>query len=314
MKQWNLGVYFSLRFQEIVVALDNELMVPSLTINDNPRCSTWLSAGLASRTDNTRSNPSTEWATSASPEDLVYVLHDTNCLITELGGDYLESVVKILSSCPNEILNMIKQSILQGVESLKNIAPQVMQRITTALVDRGVDVSELLTLISIHLHDYTKFTLFIISKTIFQDLRQIKGITATYRMTNKPLPVTHSPYVVGILRPLSNFLGSARGSTYLTKEARHELILSVTEKITHLYDEKVSEIVDLSSLQGIRLSARNVPGARSDVSDNYVSDTDKIRMQLFLDVQTCVEARNFDKFHSLWKCVAPGERQNEISF
>ncbi|KAL5713159.1 hypothetical protein ACHQM5_015264 [Ranunculus cassubicifolius] len=69
MKQWNLGVYFSLRFQEIAVALDNELMVPSLTINDNPRCSTWLSAGLASRTDNTRSNPSTEWATSASPED-----------------------------------------------------------------------------------------------------------------------------------------------------------------------------------------------------------------------------------------------------
>jgi len=30
----------------------------------------------------------------------------------------------------------------------------------------------------------------------------MKGITATYRMTNKPLPVRHSPYVVGVLRPL----------------------------------------------------------------------------------------------------------------
>lgn len=30
----------------------------------------------------------------------------------------------------------------------------------------------------------------------------MKGITATYRMTNKPLPVRHSPYVAGVLRPL----------------------------------------------------------------------------------------------------------------
>lgn len=30
----------------------------------------------------------------------------------------------------------------------------------------------------------------------------MKGITTTYRMTNKPLPVRHSPYVVGILRPV----------------------------------------------------------------------------------------------------------------
>ncbi|KAL5702562.1 Conserved oligomeric Golgi complex subunit 2 [Ranunculus cassubicifolius] len=343
MKQWNLGVYFSLRFQEIAVALDNELMEPSLTINENPhgnllhltlkqsvtfleslrscwkedvlvissadkflrlslqlmsRYSTWLSAGLACKMDNTGSSPATKWAISAGPEDFIYVLHDTNCLITELGGDYLESVVEILSSCPAEILNMIKQSILQGVESLKNVAPQAMKTITTALVDRGVD-----------------------------DLRQIKGITATYRMTNKPLPVTHSPYVVGILRPLNNFLGGERATTYLTKEARHELILSVTEKITHLYDEKVSEVVDLarkteSSLQKIRQGAQRRAGASSDVSDNYVSDTDKIRMQLFLDVQEYgrklavlgVEARNFSKYHSLWRCVAPAERQNEISF
>lgn len=38
-----------------------------------------------------------------------------------------------------------------------------------------------------------------------QDLRQVKGITATYRMTNKPLPVRHSPYVTGVLRPLKVF-------------------------------------------------------------------------------------------------------------
>ncbi|XP_059657391.1 conserved oligomeric Golgi complex subunit 2-like [Cornus florida] len=49
-----------------------------------------------------------------------------------------------------------------------------------------------------------------------EDLRQLKGITATYRMTNKPLPVRHSPYVVWILRPLKAFLDGERAATYLT--------------------------------------------------------------------------------------------------
>jgi len=30
----------------------------------------------------------------------------------------------------------------------------------------------------------------------------MKGIAATYMMTNKPLPIRHSPYVAGLLHPL----------------------------------------------------------------------------------------------------------------
>lgn len=33
-------------------------------------------------------------------------------------------------------------------------------------------------------------------------LRQVKGIIATYRMTNRPLPSRHSPYVTSVLQPL----------------------------------------------------------------------------------------------------------------
>lgn len=40
-----------------------------------------------------------------------------------------------------------------------------------------------------------------------------------------------------------------------------------------------------SSLQRIRQGAQRRAGASSDVSDNNVSDTDKICMQLFLDIQ-----------------------------
>lgn len=40
-----------------------------------------------------------------------------------------------------------------------------------------------------------------------------------------------------------------------------------------------------SSLQKIRQSAQRRAGTSSDISDNNVSDTDKICMQLFLDIQ-----------------------------
>ncbi|KAF5187259.1 Conserved oligomeric golgi complex subunit [Thalictrum thalictroides] len=346
MKQWNLGVYSSLRFQEIAGALDSALMVTALTpvqkshskhgdsleltlqqsitlleslrscwkeevlvisCSDKflrlslqliSRYSTWLSSGLGvRRTGRTASNLGPEWAISAVPEDFIYVMHDINCLVTELGGDYLQSVLEVLSSCPSEVLDLVKQSILHSGKCLKDVLPQIMSTVTESIVEKSVE-----------------------------DLRQLKGITTTYRMTNKPLPVRHSPYVSGILRPLQAFLDGERATTYLTREARRELLQSVTEEITNRYYELASDTVNLarkteSSLQRIRHNAQRRTGASSDVSDNNVSDTDKICMQLFLDVQEYgrnlsslgVKADNISAYRLLWQCVAPPDRQNEIN-
>lgn len=43
---------------------------------------------------------------------------------------------------------------------------------------------------------------FVDHHTCLQVLKQAKGIVATYRMTNRPLPSRHSPYVTSILQPL----------------------------------------------------------------------------------------------------------------
>ncbi|KAF9603021.1 hypothetical protein IFM89_033648 [Coptis chinensis] len=189
MKQWNLGVYFSLRFQEIAGTLDSALMENALNRNHNPanngisleltlrqsntlleslrscwredvlvfscsdkflrlslqllsRYSTWLSSGLrARRMDHTGTNPGTQWAISAVPEDFIYVLHDIYCLVTELHGPYLESVLQLLSSCPSEALDLVKQSILQGGKCLKDVVPQLMKTMTESLVEKSVEVS-----------------------------------------------------------------------------------------------------------------------------------------------------------------------------
>lgn len=345
LKQWNIGVYFSLRFQEIAGALDSALTATSLVLVQNilsaqensleltlkqsvslleslrscwredvlvlscsdkflrlslqllSRYCSWLSTGLAGRKmGNTGSSPGNEWAISAVPEDFIYIIHDINFLVKEISGDYLEQVLELLSSCSPDVLDSVKHSILQGGKSLKDLVPRVINTIIEALVEKSIE-----------------------------DLRQLKGITATFRMTNKPLPVRHSPYVSVVLRPLKALLDGERATTYLTRETRNELLYGAATEITVRYYELAADLVSVarkteSSLQRIRQGAQRRAGASSDVSDHNVSDTDKICMQLFLDIQEYgrnlsalgVEAANIPAYRSLWQCVAPPDRQSTI--
>ncbi|KAF5743699.1 conserved oligomeric Golgi complex subunit 2 isoform X2 [Tripterygium wilfordii] len=347
LKKWNVGAYFYTRFQEIAGALDSALAATSLIPIQNSnsgdvelqnltlkqsmalleslrscwtedvlvlscsdkflrlslqlisRYSNWLSSGLAARkTGNAGSNPGGEWANSAVPEDFIYIIHDINCLTTEVCGDYLGHVLQLLSACSLDVLDLVKQSILQGGKALHALVPLAVKIIIEALVEKSAE-----------------------------DLRQLKGITATYRMTNKPLPVRHSPYVSGILRPVKAFLDGERATTYLTKETRNELLLGAVTDTTDRYYELASDLVNVarkteSSLQRIRQGAQRRAGASSDVSDHNVSDTDKICMQLFLDIQEYgrnlaalgVEAVRIPSYRSLWQCVALQDRQMKIDF
>ncbi|KAA8540690.1 hypothetical protein F0562_024391 [Nyssa sinensis] len=340
MKQWNIGVYFSLRFQEIAGALDSALTVAGLVpIQGNSealtlkqsvslleclrscwgddvlviscsdkflrlslqllsRYSNWLSAGLAAcKAGIVGSKPGSEWAISTVPDDLIYIIHDLNCLVAMVSGDYLERVLELLNSCSAEVLDLVKQSILQGGKSLRDLIPLVMSSIIETLVENSME-----------------------------DLRQLKGITATYRMTNKPLPVRHSPYVSGVLRPLKALLDGERAA-YLTREIRNELVQGAAFEITERYHILAADLISVarkteSSLQRIRQGAQRRAGASSDVSDHNVSNTDKICMQLFLDLQEYgrnlsalgIEAANIPAYRSMWQCVAPPDRQNTINF
>ncbi|KAJ1413281.1 hypothetical protein SESBI_19828 [Sesbania bispinosa] len=376
MKQWNIGVYFSLRFQEIAGSLDSVLTTSSLVPVQNSdlskanyqdltlkqsltlleslrscwredvlvlscsdkflrlslqllsRYSNWLSSGLTARKNrNTSTSTGCEWAVSAAVDDFIFVIHDIRCLEEQVRSDYLQHVLQLLSSCSPDVLESVRQSILQGGQSLKSLEPLVIKAVVESLVEKSVE-----------------------------DLRQIKGITSTYRMTNKPLPVRHSQYVSGVLRPLKAFLDGERTARYLTNETKNEILLCAATDITDRYYEVTADVVSLarkteSSLQKIRQSAQRRAGASSDVADNNVSDTDKMCMQLFIDIQVSnsmilnistngncfyldnnlplpychqeyarnlsalgVEAVNIASYRSLWQCVAPADKQNKMNF
>ncbi|GAB2269700.1 Conserved oligomeric Golgi complex subunit 2 [Dionaea muscipula] len=342
MKQWNIGVYFSLRFQEIAGALDSALTSPNLVQSSYSesqgvilkqsrtlleclracwsedvlllsssdrflrlslqllsRYSNWLSSGLdACKSGNADTHPGSEWAISAALDDLVYVIHDINFLVSEICGDYLQLVLQLLASCPADVQDLVKQGILQSGTSLKDLAAPVMNSIIEALVEKSVE-----------------------------DLRHLKGIAAAYRMTNKPLPVRHSPYVSGLLRPIKAFLEGDRATAYLTKEIKDELLRGTAFEITRRYYELVEDLVTVarkteSSLQRIRQGAQRRQGTSSDVADQNVSSTDKTCMQLFLDVQEYgrnlaslgVQVTDIPAYRSLWQCVAPADKHDAINF
>ncbi|KAF4361635.1 hypothetical protein F8388_007651 [Cannabis sativa] len=348
LKQWNIGVYFSLRFQEIAGALDSELVAASLVpVQDSQsshrnsqdltlkqsvallncmescwredvlvlscadkflrlslqllsRYSNWLSAGLAARTsaNNARSNSGCEWAIRAVPEDFIYIIHDIKCLATKVSGDYLQNVLQLLSPCSSDVLAVVKQSVLQGGKSLNDLLPLVVKTIVETLVEKSV-----------------------------QDLKQLKGITATFRMTNKPIPTRHSPYVSGVLRPLETFLRGERATKYLTSEIKKELRDRAAAEITSRYYDLAADLVSVarkteSSLQRIRQGAQRRAGASSDISEHNVSDTDKICRQLFLDIneygkklaELGVVPKEMSAYRSLWQYVAPPGEESVFDF
>uniref|UniRef100_A0A804M7E0 Conserved oligomeric Golgi complex subunit 2 n=1 Tax=Zea mays TaxID=4577 RepID=A0A804M7E0_MAIZE len=345
MRQWNVGVYFSLRFQEIAGGLDStltntfsptglneaqqkplllkqsikllesldscwsdEVLVFShcdkflrLSLQLISRYTTWLSCGLSARKASDRSPNSpadAEWALSIPIEDFIYIMHDVHAVIGELSesGSFIGHVNQSLGSCPIEVFNLVKGSILQAAEPLKELLPAIMDVMIGIIVKKSNE-----------------------------DLKHLKGITATYRMTSK-LPVRHSPYVSGILHPLKVFLEGDR-MHYLSEDDKTKLCRGSANKITATYYDLVSEVVTVarkteSSLQRLRQGAQRRVGASTDASDSIISDTDKICMQLFLDIQEYarnlraigIDAREIDSYRALWQCVAPKDRHENIQF
>ncbi|KAG6547153.1 hypothetical protein Mapa_011405 [Marchantia paleacea] len=347
MKQWNLGVYYTLRLQEIAGALDTAVTTtvstpaqgvvnydedgslglalhPSsvlwdclqrcwqedvfikavsdkflkLTLQLLSRYSTWLSAGLlARRAGNSERPAGGDFALVATPEDFILVGHDVKVLAQKIKGPHLQHVEAALTPSPPEVIVLVKQSIFQAADLLLEIVPALTDVLTEALADKCAEA-----------------------------LKQAKGITATYRMTNKPLPTRHSPYVSSILQPLKAFLEGER-IIYLAQDAQKELLGTVVEKITTRYNDQARDIINTarkteSTLQRFRQGAARQRGGGADTSENSISDTDKICAQLFLDVQEYgrrlsalgISAADLPAYISLWQCVATVDRQNDIRF
>ncbi|XP_024924466.2 conserved oligomeric Golgi complex subunit 2 isoform X2 [Ziziphus jujuba] len=280
MKQWNLGVYFSLRFHEIAEALNSALESTSLVPVHNEHSGQGNSQNLT--------------------------LKQSVTLLNSLKSCWREDV--LILSCADKFLRL-------SLQLLSRYSNWLSSGLTARKVGNAGSNSG------------NEWAISAVPEDFVYDLRQLKGITATYRMTNKPLPVRHSPYVSGILRPLKAFLEGERATKYLTEETKSELLIGATTEITNRYYELASELVNVAqktetSLQRIRQGAQRRAGASSDVSDQTVSNTKKICTQLLLDIQEYgrnlaalgVDAASIPAYRSLWDCVTLPDNPIPINF
>eukprot|EP00240_Pyramimonas_obovata_P002752 CAMPEP_0118923858 /NCGR_PEP_ID=MMETSP1169-20130426/2236_1 /TAXON_ID=36882 /ORGANISM="Pyramimonas obovata, Strain CCMP722" /LENGTH=755 /DNA_ID=CAMNT_0006864913 /DNA_START=219 /DNA_END=2486 /DNA_ORIENTATION=- len=323
LKRWNTSVYFTLRFQEIAGALDqalgsftlnkveskkggqfamsattvvweclekcwaDEIFLPALSdrflklaLQLLSRYQGWLVSGISARTAALNSQlsgaggapPSTpppagvpqkstagDWTAGSSAEELAMVRHDAECLADLVEGSYTATVELTLAHLPPPAISGIRDAFSQGAVKLRAVLPDIDALCTTSVVDKCVEV-----------------------------LKQMRGITATYRMTNKPLPTRHSHFVPSILGPLKTFISGDQAHG-MSEVAQGKLVRAVAEQVTEKYDGMANDLVN--TIRKTEMSLKRLKGRRDTKaaagaqSGEALSDTDKICHQLLLDVQ-----------------------------
>lgn len=302
-KHWNLPVYFQLRFQEITSRFDRHLTEGPVPLASSPlanddwagstsrllrtdvyhavptaslvaslrRCwseavfldslthrflrlslqllarySTWVRTGLAGEWNNVE----------AVPKGAARVFYDITVLQKRIPAE-LSSVLRLrASSLPSDILDRLDSAFADAVDAYSSLLPDLSRSISDAL-----------------------------ARTCIENLQPLRGILATYRMSSKQAPSTHSSFVPKILRPLKVFLKDHE--SVLEASERVKIATSIVEQTTAEYYNMATDLLQRNKSSEATLRRLNIgrssafPGAGSNAS-NVI---EKISTQLYLDVE-----------------------------
>jgi len=351
MKRWNLSVYFSLRFQDIAGKMDtvltctelqlaepgekqpaglhtaaaaslwsslhwclsSEVYVDALaerfvrlTLQLLGRFHYWLSMGLKLREAHASGGKAApakaenlcfEWAAKLGPEQMALLRSDVSTLVEHISAEFTEVVRTRLQSMEPQTLQAVLGAVQHRTAEIAALGAPLTNGVAKVLADRCVQV-----------------------------LKQLRGITATYRATRRPMPTRPSHYVASVLTALRQFLGSGEAAG-LSAGVRGELVAQCAEAVSLAYAEMVDDLLVTvrkteDSLKRLKKGRSAKPGATPDAASDAASDQEKICMQLFLDVQEYGrELRGLElrpgemaQYKRLWAIVAPPERAEQISF
>lgn len=108
-------------------------------------------------------------------------------------------------------------------------------------------------------------------------LAAVKGVAATYRMTNRPPPTHASPFVATILRPLKEFDEEFKHKTPPQVGMRWKQTIVTT--VANRYSAAVQELI--ATVQRTEEALKNRKARRT--SAGGMSDGEKVKLQLYLD-------------------------------
>ena len=126
-----------------------------------------------------------------------------------------------------------------------------------------------------------------------EHLRQLSGISATYRMANKPFPTRPSHFVKSVLQPVHNFVQSTPNGR-LSEQSRTEIVHEAVELVTQRYTESASELMQTvqkteSSLARLKRSGSTSQQQHGEQEQQQqqqgASYTEKVNEQMRLDIE-----------------------------
>ncbi|GAX80853.1 hypothetical protein CEUSTIGMA_g8288.t1 [Chlamydomonas eustigma] len=209
--------------------------------------------GEASVSNDAAAEPS--WLSTLPTEDLSVFVSDLS-IISELLSSSIQDALRklLLATLPEESCASACGTLTTSASSLSGLADAILDRMADEVAERCVGV-----------------------------VKQLKGITATYRMTTKGPPTRHSHYVTGALAPLRSVLDSERCRTLLPLPLSERLIVAVADVVSVRYHQLADEL--LKTVRKTEESLKRLKKATADVAGDGMSDSDKIGLQLYLDAQ-----------------------------
>ncbi|GAB5586853.1 hypothetical protein Unana1_01753 [Umbelopsis nana] len=262
MRRWQLLVYFQLRFKEIVIPVEDRLKVNSfdMPIDIHPNV-LQIQAGT-----NPPSRPSTPSENISADEtrhlrQLLVLAHDVDTLTQEKFEQHISA--KLPEAMRDEPI--MEETLHSALHSMaESVQPEVQKKLTSILSRRCIEV-----------------------------VKNVKSITAQYRHTNKRPPTEQSHYVSNILRPYTSIL--EQNKSWISPNRERELAALVADAVTSRYIQSIADM--LSMLKKTEESLRKLKKGRKGgamgsslligtaSTEASMSDEDKIRLQVFLDVK-----------------------------
>merc|ERR1719469_16664 len=120
-------------------------------------------------------------------------------------------------------------------------------------------------------------------------LSAVKGVAATYRMTNRPPPTQPSPFISTILLPLQTFTQTHYNiiisPTLLSPpEWKQNIITAVTSK----YHLAIQDLIE--TVKRTEVALKNRKSKKAMFSLGGMTDGEKVRLQLLLDYKAFKES------------------------
>ena len=119
----------------------------------------------------------------------------------------------------------------------------------------------------------------ILTSECSKPLSAVKGVAATYRMTNRPPPTLPSPFVGTILRPLKDFDNNIkeRSPSHIDIAWKKHVVDTVSDRYSVAVSELMETVKKTEEALKHRMTRR--------IGGSGISDGEKVRLQLYLDQQ-----------------------------